>query len=333
MTKISIIILVFIMVSVTWVSCFKEDERAVPYPGEIVTIPDSIQKVQFYFDLESGFIAERHPINIWQLGFESKSDGWHILTNSGDSWFMFNTEVTTEPVPGMPGKLKGLYDVPHAWPDSTAVGDWVTFENDVAHYTRNIYLLGKYTNGEFTDLRKIVFLEVSDTSYSFRYTNLSGGFTDTITISKEPGVNFVYFDFKKNKQVNLEPDKSDYDMVFVSYYDLATNFGITMPYLVGGGLINVWQTTATLDSVTGYAKITIETIPALDLRPQRDIPGYNWKTVTVDVSGGGAATYDVKTHYIYVIRSAQGNYFKLRFISYSFDARSGYPQFEYQLLE
>ena len=133
--------------------------------------------------------------------------------------------------------------------------------------------------------------------------------------------------------MNLEPDRSAYDMVFGSYYDMATNFGITMPYLVGGGLINVWQTTAALDSVTGYSEITTETIPALDLKPQRDIPGYNWKTVTVDVSGGGAATYDVKTHYHLLIRTAQGNYFKLRFISYSLDARSGYPQFEYQLLE
>lgn len=267
MIKISTILLTFILVSATWVSCFEDDERAVPYPGEIVIIPDSIQKYQLYFDFESRSVAGRHPINAWQLGFESKPDGWHILTNSGNSWFIFNTGTTTEPIPGMPGKLKGLYDVPHAWPDSTAVGDWVSFENGFARYTQNIYLFGRYINGEFTDLRQIVFLDVSDTSYSFRYTYLVGGFTDTVTISKEPGVNFVYFDFKTDKQVNLEPDRSAYDMVFVSYYDMATNFGITMPYLVGGGLINVWQTTAALDSVTGYAEITPETIPALDLRP------------------------------------------------------------------
>lgn len=314
-------------------SCFKDDERAVPWPGEIIAIPDSIQKYHFYFDLESGSILGKHAINEWQLGFESKSDGWHILTNSGNSWFIFNTGITTEPIPGMPGKLKGLYDVHSAWPDSTAVGDWVSFENGHARYTQNIYLLGKYANGEFSDLRQIVFLEVSDTSYSFRYTNMLGGFTDTVTISKEPGVNFVYFDFHTNKQVDLEPDRSAYDIVFVSYYDMATNFGITMPYLVGGGLINVWQTTAALDSVTGYPEITLETITSLDLRPQRDIPGYNWKTVTVDVSGGGAATYAVKTHYNYLFRTAQGNYFKMRFLSYSFDGRSGYPRFEYELLE
>ena len=41
--------------------------------------------------------------------------------------------------------------------------------------------------------RQIVFLDVSDTSYSFRYTNLAGGFTDSVTISKEPGSKFCLF--------------------------------------------------------------------------------------------------------------------------------------------
>jgi len=233
----------------------------------------------------------------------------------------------------MPGKLKGLYDVHHAWPDSTAAGNWVSFEHGPAHYTWNIYLLGKYTNGEFNNLKQIVFLEVSDTSYRFKYSSLPEGFTDTITIKKEPSVNFTYYNFISGEQENLEPDAPAYDIIFGSYYDIATNFGITMPYLVGGALINVWQTTAALDTVTAYSQITSESIPALELRAQRDIPGYNWKSVTVDVSGGGAATYDIKTHYNYVIRTAQGNYFKLRFISYSLHGSSGHPQFEYQLLE
>jgi hypothetical protein len=321
-------------ISTLILACFKEDDRVIPYPGDIITIPDSIQKYQSYFDLESGSVVASHPINAWQLGFECGNVGWHIITNSGSSWFLFNTGVSTvEPFSGMPALLKGLYDVQHAWPDSTAAGNWVSFEESGPVYTHNTYLLGRYANGTFADIKELVFLEVSDSTYRFHYADRDKGLADTVLIEKDAAVNFVYYSFDSHEQVNSEPDKSTYDLVFGSYFDLATNFGITIPYLVGGAWLNAWETSALLDSTNEYTTITTETLSAFEFTKQRDIPGYRWKEVTVDVSGGGAATYAVKTNYNYVIHTAQGNYFSMRFLSYSLDGRSGYPQFEYQKLE
>ena len=326
--------LILLMFSLLAYSCFKEDERAVPYPGEIITIRDSVQKHQSYFDFESGNVIRFNMLNAWQLGFESTPDGWHIVTNSGDGWFMFNTGLTDAGIiPEMPDNLKGLYDVQHAYPDSTATGAWVTFDAGTPSYTGNIYLLGQYENGSFDNLKQIVFLEISEDSYRFSYHDEMNGNADTVVIAKENNVNFVYYSFNQNKQVNLEPEKASYDMVFGSYYDMATNFGITMPYMVGGALLNIWETSATLDTMHNYDDITYEIASAFEYTSQRDIPGFRWKTVTVDVSGGGAATYAVKTNYSYIIHTAQGNFYKMRFLSYSLDGRSGYPQFEYRLLE
>lgn len=314
-------------------SCFKEDERVDPFPGSIITINDSVQKYQSYFDLETGQVVRAHNNNQWEIGFESSEEGWHIITNSGNSWFLYNTnQKSFNHLPDVPSGLYGLYDIQSAWPDSTAAGDWVTFHNGSKDYSQNIYILTKLTNGSFTSKIMLQFLTVSDTAYSFIYQDPHGN-ADTVSIKKDTTVNFVYYSFTDRRQKNLEPQKSAYDIVFTSYYNLATNFNITMPYLVGGGILNGWNTMGALDSIHPYAEIDWETISRVSLTNNRNIPGYNWKTVTVDVSGGGAATYEVKTHYTYLFKTAAGNYYKLRFLSYSLDGRSGHPQFEYQLLE
>jgi hypothetical protein len=314
-------------------ACFKEDERASPFPGEVTTI-DSVQVYQSYFNFDSGRVVKTHPVNAWQLGFECGTNGWHIITNSGANWFIFNTgQNLPDDMYTMPNSLTGMFDMPHAWPDSTAVGSWVTFTAGENEYTRNIYLLGKYVNGAFTNLKQLAFLEVTDTSYTFYYKEQKTGISDTVSVLKNDRVNFEYYSFDLHEQVNLEPDKTSYDLVFGSYYDLATLFEQTIPYHVGGVLLNAWETVVAIDSTDEYTAVGFETIPGLDFTQQRDIPGYRWKTVTIDITGGGAATYAVRTDYTYIFRTAQGNFFKLRFLSYTLEGRSGFPRFEYSQLK
>jgi hypothetical protein len=309
-------------------ACFKEDERVLPYPGITSTIPDSVQAYESFFDFESGEVISSFPINEWQLGFECGKNGWRIITNSGAGWFIYNTRQRIIPSGmEMPVNLAALYDVMHLWPDSTAVGHWVNTDNEPGAYTNFVYMMGKYTNGRFADRKEIQFLELTDTSYTFYYHDEH--VSDTVIIKKNDEFNFTYYSFDKQNQIQPEPEKSTFDLMFTSYYDLATLFGQTIPYRVGGALINVWQTQVALDSTFQFDDIDAATIPQLNFSSQRDIPGYRWKNVTVDITGGGTATYEVRTNYNYIFRTQEGNYFKLRFLSYTLDGRSGFPRFEY----
>jgi hypothetical protein len=315
-------------------SCFEEDERVNPYPTEVTTITDSVQVYQSYFDFESGHVVRSNRSDAWQLGFECGMDGWHIIVNSGSSWFIYNTRQTQiDAVKNMPCSVNHLFDVQHAFPDSTAVGDWVITTQNGNEYTRNIYLLGRFYDGSFINIKQIEFHEVNDTSYRFFYTEHESGFTDSVTIIKADSVCFVYYSFDHRNQVNFEPDKSTYDLVFGPYFDIATLFGITIPYQVGGAFQNCWQTEAVLDSINRYDDIDFSILPAYNFVRQHDIPGYRWKAVSVDISAGGIATYAVKSHYNYVIHTAQDNYFKMKFLSYTLDGKSGFPQFEFSKLE
>jgi hypothetical protein len=322
-----------ILVSLLTASCFEEDERVPPYAGEVTTIYDSVQTNQSYFDFETGTVVASHRSDAWQLGFECGADGWHIITNSGANWFLYNTGQTAfDAVTSMPATVDDLFDVQHAYPDSTVAGNWVQFPEGDPVYTNQVYLLGRYAEGGFTGIRQIAFLAVNDTSYRFFFKEQTG-FSDTVTLVKNDLVNFVFYSFTGHEQVNLEPDKTSYDIVFAPYYDMATLFGMTIPYQVGGTFQNTFQTEAVLDSVHAFADINAMLIPQYDFSRQRDIPGYRWKGVTVDVSGGGIASYAVKEHYSYVFHTAEDNYFKLKFLSYTLDGKSGFPQFEFRLLE
>jgi hypothetical protein len=315
-------------------ACFKEDERLTPYDGVITVISDPIQLNQSYFDFETGRVLTSVPSNTWQLGFECTAEGWHIITNSGGYWFIYNTGQTIpNEALSMPPQVDHLFDVPSSFPDSTAVGNWVAISPDGNTYTHHAYLLGHYENGRFKDIRQVVFLSVDDTSYRFAYSEELSGLSDTIQIAKNDSVGYVYFNFDTNLQVNAEPNKESWDLAFAPYYDMATNFGVTIPYPVGGSYINAGFTEAVLDSVNSFESIDAGMITDYEFIRQRDIPGYRWKSVNVDISGGGSATYKVKTNYSYIFHTADDHYYKLKFISYTHNGLSGYPQFEFRKLE
>jgi hypothetical protein len=328
-----------IILSVTWLlliatGCFKEDKAVLPYPGEVITIIDSVQVYQSYFDFETGQVVKVNKCNAWQLGFECGPDGWHIITNSGAYWFAYNTgQGDFDAVTDIPASLDNMYDIQHSYPDSTAIGNWVSLIEPAVNYTKNVYLLGKYLAGDFTSIKQIIFYAVNDTSYFFSFKEQGNVMADSVFILKSDSVNFVYFSFDSRQQVNIEPRKSAYDLVFGSYYDLATYFGVTIPYHVGGALLNTWGTEIVNDSITGFNEIGLTDIPSYHFTSRRDIPGYRWKTPTVDITGGGSATYNVKKNYCYIIHTAQDNYFKFRFLSYTLHGSSGFPQFEVKLLE
>jgi hypothetical protein len=323
-----------ILIIIILPACFKEDERLKPYDGIITLIPEPLQTNLSFFDFETGRVLSSVPSHTWQLGFECTAEGWHISTNSGGNWFIYNTgQPVITGTESMPASIDHLYDVPSAFPDSTAVGNWTTLSPAGNTYTHNVYLLGHYESGVFRNVKQVVFLSVDDTSYRFSYKEDVSGIPDTVTIIKNDTVNYVYYNFDTKQQVNIEPNKEIWDLAFGPYYDLATLFSVTIPYPVGGSYINSGFTEAVLDSVNSFESINMAMIPGYEFTGQRDIPGYDWKNVTVDATGGGTATYKVKDNYSYIFHTAEDHYYKLKFLSYMHNGLSGYPQFEYLKLE
>jgi hypothetical protein len=211
--------------------CFKDDTRVPPYPGLVSKIEKNIENFNSYFDMETNQVIGYDSSANWQLGFECGPNGWHIVTNSGANWFLYNTkQVNLIPAITFPSSVAELYDIPSDYPDSTASGNWLANPVDGTTSKKEVYLLGKLDGLDYTQIKKIIFISVSDTSYQFYFSDNETGISDTVSIKKNNTVNFVYYSFAKRTQVNPEPEKSKYDLIFCPYYDLATLFNQTIPY-------------------------------------------------------------------------------------------------------
>jgi hypothetical protein len=331
--RLFVLCIIAVSFSLLLTSCFEKDEQVPPYPGQVVTIENNIENFQSYFDFGTNLTVSVNSIDTWQLGFETKPAGWHITVNSGDNWFIWNShqsdfEMTLNP----PSHVLWPYDIQSAFPDSTSTGDWTTSENGERNYTNDVYLLGKYSQGQYVLQKRIQFLHVDSTGYRFCYRNEDSGLSDTVSIMKADSVNFVYYDFTERAQQNLEPNDTSYDIVFGSYYDLATEFGITIPYLVRGVFLNLNGTSAVLDSLNSYDEINYDRLKDYVFTTQRDIIGYRWKDVNVDISSG-SAQYTVRDNYTYIIRTSDGRYYKMHFLSFSLNGISGFPRFEFRELK
>ena len=323
----------FLAVLFLLVSCFEKDEAVNPYPGEVITIENNVNEYQSYFDFETSEVRAAFPVEDWQLGFESDSEGWHILVNSGANWFIRNTGQQDMGASYSDDESANWhYDIQHCYPDSTAVGNWTFLQNNVRGYTGEVYILGRLSTNQYIRRRQIRFFYVDDEVYRFQEFDQETGTQDTVTIVKNDSVAFVYYDFIGQKQVNPEPERTQYDIIFCTYYDLATLFGVTIPYLVRGVLLNTHGVQAVCDSVTAYDQIRYETLNQYEFSGHRDAIGYHWKDVSVDIIAGNAG-YTVHRNMNYIVKTCEGHYYKMRFLSFSRDGESGYPQFEYSLLQ
>lgn len=325
--------IVLSLLAILVASCFEKDEPLAPYQGKVTIITHQIEQYTSYFDFETNSIVDWHPSNSWDLGFSCGAESLSILTNSGAHWFLYNTlQSDIKAEVQYPIKTIWGYDKQSFYPDSTAASGWITLNNTDTSYSNQVYLLGNFSGSSYSEVYRIKFLQVNSLKYTFCYSPYNAPESiDTITIQKNSNRNFVYYYFKSAQIVDVEPDIHSYDLIFCPYYAVVTELGVTAPYLVRGVFLNNTATQATIDSVTSYENITNSMISSYKLSSQRDAIGFNWKNVTVNTSSGTAG-YQINPTYNYIIKTSEGNYYKMRFLSYELNGENGYPAFEFKSL-
>jgi hypothetical protein len=343
MRKLNLAAVISIILLMT--SCFKEDEKITPHdPGNVST--DSVRIArngqylyQSYYDLSSKSIVSTNLKNTWDLGFECSVRGTKIILNSSNFMLSAETGSTDFNAPIDTVGYKWNFDASSGNQDTTAFGGWVTYaETDSAKlYTGQVYVIdrGYDAAGALLGQRKVVFQEVTDTSYTFRFAKLDGSDEHIFTLKKDPAVNYLCFSFDNGgQQLSLEPPKQDWDLLFTQYTTLLyTDEGDPYPYLLTGVLSNPSGTIVDQDTLYDFAAIDLDIARNLDYSSALDEIGYDWKDVVGDVSSGNVS-YIIVEGRNYVIRDVQGFYYKLRFISYySLDnGDKGVPTFEFQKL-
>ncbi|MDP1622289.1 MAG: HmuY family protein [Bacteroidales bacterium] len=328
------LILLFIMM-LLFQSCFKEDEMVSPHPrGDVKT--DTIPMMdnylyQVYFNLDSAKIVRSNVKTSFDLGFECRSTGWHIILNSSNFMKVADLGQVTFGQSFDTAGVKLRFDKSDGNPDSTAIGAWFSITGNDTISNNHVYAISRGLDelGNPLGLYQVIFDSLKNNTYYFRYAPLKGGSVSAGAVSKDPLVNYQFFSLKTGTVMPVEPPKLAYDLLFTQYTTLLfTDQGIPYPYLVTGVLINRYQVEVAVDSSDGFLSISREKAMAMNFTKSLDAVGYDWKYYNFDTG-----VYTLRPNLYYIIRNGSGYYFKLRFVGfYNKDGLKGYPIIEYQLL-
>jgi len=316
---------------------------------------------QVYIDLstESETVVKR---DTWDLGFSSSTN--RVILN-GSIWMAvkqlqttnidevqqpddevsvgFNTSSTLGYVDDPTGLLSG-----NGGGVGTAIAEISTNDQDNKVYLVN---LGKKvteepdnagapsTGGDPRGWKKIRIIR-SGNDYVLQYADLEATTHKSVTISKNSDYNFTFFSFNTENVVNVQPQKDKWDLnftVFTNYTPLGQGF---VTYVFADfvttnihGNTKAYKVDSTEEERDAlYDNFTLDSVEEskfTESSSDQRIIGGSWRG-----GGGPGSSANVKNDTFYVVKDADGNIYKLKFLALTNDDNiRGHAVFEYKLLK
>ncbi len=326
-------LLIFSTLLILFTSCFKEDEPVPPYvspPGvttNVAEIGPTYDK-QLFYDLQTDSFIKVVNRESWDLAFQCLSGEFQVFINSSKLMRVANTLSTNFNQNFTTTGLNWQYDNSGGWLDSTAFGEWGTVNGNQVSSFNHVYIIDRgLAAGTGTNLgyKKLQILGFSNGKYTIRYANLDGSQPHEISFAKDPSYNFIFVSFDQGV-VTVEPPKTTWDLLFTQYTAKVTqqSTGIVENYSVNGVLLNPHKVVAAREFNKPFSDIVFSDLNQYNFTAQRDIIGYDWKDYNFDL-----AVYIIYSNKTYIVRDVEGNYYKLRFTSFTNqEGVRGYPTFE-----
>ena len=318
--------------------CFKKEDPII-LPGGTSSITSIFIGTEYekdmYFDISTNTFQEKQSGD-WDIRFETTDAGYGIFLNNGNLIKARKIGVygLTEILASDSNyykTTKELRDAPEGKPDQSAIGDWRKYKSAAPDYLPGIYVIELSYESGANKYKKLQVLNVNDTAFFVRITNLAETSGDTLLIPKDKTRNFTYYSFKNTGNIvsNIEPDKNGWDLVFTRYnhffYGILPG-GDAFPYRVSGVLSNSNKVRIARDSLSNFDQINAASIPNYEFSNNWNVIGYDWKSHAF----GAAGNYTVNSKITYIIIDTDANYYKLRFLDfYNNKGEKGYPKLEF----
>lgn len=303
----------------------KETPITLPPAGPAVKAAVSMggdYKNQIFYDFETQKVVKTSEVASWDLAFEAGPTGKHIFMNGGKGIYVYGTGQTEFGGSFVfPSSMEHWeFDSPGGSPDSTGIGEWMNLSTGESK--NEVYMVRLSEN----EIYKLQILSVNREKYTIHYGSQFDAVPHVFEIPKNDEYSFIYFSFGQNGHlVQPDPPKQSWDIVFTRYRYIYYSLG-NFPYEINGVLLNKYETTAAIDSVTKFYDINRATAAQLPFSDARDvIGGFGWKSYNFSTS-----RYDVNPAMNYIIRNRNGKWYKLHFLDfYSATGEKGAPTFEF----
>ncbi len=326
---------IYILIIITLSSCLKEEEPIQPVDrggvqiGGIDVNNNADYSKQIYYDIEQNNVVRTIDRTTWDLGFESTPTGMNVITNTSCQITVSKTGKTDfADVTDLNAlTLNYKWDDASGNPDSLALRDWIISGTP----TNEVFVINRGDTPGLTSrgFKKIKIISVNATEFVIEYANINGSNFQRKTITKNSNKNYTAFSFDgAGSIVEIEPDATDWDIVFTQY--TATFYELTpqLIYSVNGILINNKECKGVKVFDKEFSSISISDIGNYTLTDSANVIGFDWKLYDFD-----EATYAVVPGKNFIIQSKSGDFYKMRMIDfYSSTGLKGSPRFEFEKL-
>jgi hypothetical protein len=274
---------------------------------------------QIWFRLSDGEIVSQNEKIAWDLAFDCREDSLWIYLNSSLAMQAARTgKKNLEEVSSKTG-LTFRPDISSGTIDSNAIGRWWE-HGEVIVIDR-----GYNVQGQQLGFIKMRIISADTEKYEIEYAKLNGQNYQRIVVNRESSLNRVMFNLDAAQQVDIEPENSDWDLLFSSYtYQFYDPF---LAYLVTGVIVHP-ETEVAIEKDKSFDEITFADAENYSFSNAADAIGYEWKEYDFDTG-----LFKIFPEFIYIIKDSKGFYYKLYFTDFYDDGgQKGNPTFIYQKL-
>ncbi|WP_379963422.1 HmuY family protein [Epilithonimonas sp. UC225_85] len=181
---------------------------------------------------------------------------------------------------------------------------------------------------------KIQITRSGNSAYKIKYAEIADTKYKEYIITKDTDHNFSFFSLKNDRELLIQPQKEKWDLCFTVFTNVIEGAGtyiyadFVLSNLLGGVAAYEVKVTAPTTGAEAYNNFTANDLDASKfITDDHRVIGGNWRN---PVGTNGLEVYGDR---FYVIRDAEGFYFKLRFLRMtSTSGERGHPQFEYKPL-
>lgn len=311
-----------------------------------LNIGGATQGNQVYVDL-SGEAAAATPRDAWELGFYSGSEA-HVVINGSIGMAVKKLETTdittvqqsdaTVAVGTFQAENMAYVDNPTGDINSTAFGSIAESEAAASVYLVNLgnsvpteKPAAGSTNvaGAQRGWKKVKVWQ-DGAGYKLQYANLDATTPTTVSITKDAAYNHVFFSLVNGVEVKAEPVKAQWDLNFTTFTNEVFQNGVSAgAYFYSDFIVLNNKAGVKAFKVEGdaaaYTAFTLANVEEHDYSADQRTIGADWRDVF---------TRAVFNNVFFVVKDAEGNIYKIRFISMvSTEGERGFPVFEYQLLK
>jgi len=304
------------------------------------TVEYSIKRIQSFYRFYQNTVVDVDTAlsTSWDLAFESAGPGSRVLTGWASSSTVvkagtsdFN-ELTQELILDLIANSDDwTFDDPSYLNtiDSISLRNWEDGE---------IYIQSRGVESD--NYYAIQFVSKTDNSYTFKYASATSlDHINEVIINRSTGFNYVYYSYKVNDVVSVEPPQREWDLLFTPYLGWweSTTPGEYSPYTQSGILINNEygvRIARVFDPAIAFEDIDVSDIHNYEYTDMKGAIGSNWKLLG-SVGSENLYTMDPDKKYLlkkYDYETDAFMYFKLQIVDYKLHGEDHHPTVEFTYL-